>query len=122
LRTTRITAVKTALDAGGGAGSIKFYDGTRPAAGGTATTLQCTVPLSYTCGTISGQTLTLNPASAGTRVAAATITWARFADSTGAFVMDANVDVTGSGADLELSSVTGSIGAFILMTSGTLSD
>ena len=68
LRTTRITAVRDALDAGSGAGLIRMYDGTKPAVGGTATNLQCTVPLSDPCGSISGQTLTFTPAADGIRI------------------------------------------------------
>lgn len=48
LRNAMLDEIKTALDAGAGAALIRIYDGTRPATGGTATTLlaelTCTDP------------------------------------------------------------------------------
>lgn len=81
----------------GNAGKLAFYNGTRPATGGTATTKLAEL----TCGTpfapaASGGVLTANAITSGVGLAAGTATWARLTTSAGVFVGDFSVGV-GSG-------------------------
>lgn len=117
-----LEAVKTRLDAGSGPALLKFYDGTRPATGGTATTLQATLVLADPVGSVTGAVLTFTAGGECQRVAGDPITWCRFFDSDNVILIDANVGVSGSGADVEVSSVTGGIGGFLRLTSGTFGE
>lgn len=86
-----VTSIRDALDAGSGPATAKFYAGTQPAAGGalSGNTLLGTTTLSDPSGSISGRTFTITaPAADPTADADGTATFVRFADSTGAFVMD----------------------------------
>lgn len=122
LRAARNALIMSAIDADGGAGAVKFYDGAKPAPGGAATTLQVTVPLAYPCATQAGSTLTFTPAADGIRVAGSAITWCRFVDASGDYVADAPVSAPGGGGTVILSAVSGSIGALVRLISGTLAD
>lgn len=115
LRTTRMTAVRDAIDAGAGAGKLKI--------GTTAMgTVLATLTLADPSGTVSGDVLTLDfdpdisdtSADATGTAAAATIT-----DS------DDNVIVSGltvgtSGTNIVLDSTSISAGQTVTLTSGTL--
>lgn len=115
LRTTRMNAVVTAIDAGSGPGKLKI--------GTTAMgTILATLPLADPCGSVSGDVLTFDTSPAlsdssadntGT-AAAATIT-----DS------DDNVIVSGltvgtSGTNIVLDSVSITAGQTVTITSATL--
>jgi hypothetical protein len=123
LRTSRMTQVLNAFDAGSGAGILKVYDGTRPATGGAVTTLLATFNLGATPGTkpsgsVSNGVLTLAnitdvTASGGSNT---THTWARITDSTGAFVADYNTGT--SGADINFSTSTITAGQTIHINNG----
>lgn len=113
LRTTRMDDVKTAIDAGSGAGKIKIYT----SGGGT---LLAVLTLSDPCGTVSGDVLTFS-----------TITSDTSADNTGTaaeakITTSADADVvTGltvgtSGANINLNTVSIVSGATVSMSSGTL--
>jgi hypothetical protein len=109
LRTNRATQVLNAIDAGTGAGTLKLYTGTRPAAGAAITTetLLGTLVFSDPCGTVTAGVLTF---SAITQDASAdadgTASWFRIADSAGVFVMDGNITVTGGGGDMTLNTTS----------------
>jgi hypothetical protein len=125
LKTSAANALKTALDAGSGPATIKFYTGTMPAGPATAITSQVllgTLTCSDPCGSESGGVLTF---SAVTQDSSAdntgTATWARFADSTGAAVMDCDVSVTGGGGALQANTVSIVAGGPISITSLTYS-
>lgn len=127
LRNARATAIRDALDAGSGPGVIEFYDGARPATGGTATTLLATCTLADPSGTISNGVFTLGAVVDGTGTAGATAggktaTWARLKDSDGTFVMDASVSATGGGGDIQLNSTTIATGQTVKVTSGTITE
>lgn len=125
LRSARIALVRDALDAGGLAGVIRLYSGTRPAPGGAITTqvLQCSVPLAYPCGTVSGPTLTFDePEDDGVRVAGDEITWARLVDSDDVFVADATVTAVDGGGDIIINSTVGLVGGPIRFVAGSLTD
>ena len=112
--------LRDAIDAGAGPGKLKFYTGTRPATGGTATTLLGIVLCSATSAPNStGGVLTFNAfVDDDSADADGAATWARFTDSDDAFVTDC--DVATSGADINLNSVDITTGGIIRVTSGTI--
>lgn len=89
LRSTRATAFVTACGANA---KIKFYNGTQPATGGTATTLLATLVGDTVIGTVSSGVLTIGSVtqSNGSHVSG-TPTWVRFTTSDDAFVADINI-------------------------------
>ena len=106
------TAIRNAmLDAittgAGGSALLRIYDGTRPATGGTATTLlaELTCNATFAAGASSG-VLTLNSITQDSSAnASGTATWFRIVKSDGTtFVMDGNVGTSGS--DLNLTTTT----------------
>lgn len=120
LRNARLDQVNTAMNAGAGAAMLRIYDGTRPATGGTATTLLA--ELTFTdpaAGSAASGALT---ASAITQDASAnatgTATWFRVVDSAGTFVMDGNVGTSGSDLNLTTTSITSgqpvSVSSFVI--------
>lgn len=103
LRNSRADAITTAV---GNAGLWNIYDGSRPATGGTATTLLAQL----TCGTpfaagASGGVLTLTAITADSSANNnGTATWARITTSGGTAIID--MDVSTSGSDLNLTTTT----------------
>jgi hypothetical protein len=124
VRNNRLTQILNAIDGGTGAGTLKIYDGTRPATGGTATNLLATLTFSDPCGTVSGGVLTFSAITSGTGTAAAgagtTATWGRIADSAGTFVTDCSVGT--SGADINLNSTNIVQNATVSVTSGSITE
>lgn len=91
-----MVGLRTAIDAGGAAGYVRFYAGTRPATGGAPTTLVVTCPLAYPCGTIDGAgALALAPGPNGLVLASSAPSWARIFTSAGVFVADCNCRLIG---------------------------
>ena len=107
LRNARLDLIKTQTDAGAGAGLLRIYDGTRPATGGTATTLLA--ELTFTDPSYGAAASGVLTASAITQDSSAnatgTATWFRVVDSTAAFVMDGNVGTSGSDLNLTTTSI-----------------
>lgn len=112
LRTARATAIVT--EAGANA-KIKFYNGTRPATGGTATTLLATlVGGASVIGTVSSGVLTIGAVSqTNSGHVSGTPTWVRITKSDDTFVADLSIpgelSFTGTiatGVDVTLSSST----------------
>lgn len=121
LRNTRADAIKTKIDAGGGAGLFRVYDGTRPATGGTATTLLAQLTLSFPSAAASSSgVLTFSAITSATAGASSTATWGRLVDSTGAFVADFSVGT--SAADFILNTVTITTGVNVSCTSAVLTE
>ena len=104
LRNSRNDAIGTATDAGTGAGKTRIYDGTRPATGGTATTLLFETTYSDpSYAASSGGVLTANAITADASAnATGTATWGRAVDSDDNFLLDFDAGESGSGADLIL--------------------
>jgi hypothetical protein len=118
-RNARLDAITT--QAGANA-KINFYTGSRPATGGTATTLLATV----TCGATlapgsSGGVLTFSATTPGTAVATGTATWARLTTSGGTFVADMDVGTAGP-AEIVMATTSIVSGASVSITSGTLTE
>lgn len=119
LRNARLDAITTAV---GTSGKIRIYSGTRPASGGTATTLLAELPCSAAFApAASGGVLTANAITSDTTADnSGTATWARVLTSANAFVID--MDVGTSGSDLNLNSTSISAGASVAITSLVLTE
>jgi hypothetical protein len=124
VKSSVLAAVLAAIDAGGGAGTIKIYTGTMPATPATAIGVQVllgTLTFSDPAGSETGGTLTM---SAITQDSSAdntgTATWARIADSTGTAVMDIDITTTGGGGVMQMNTTNLVIGGPILISSFVL--
>lgn len=111
--------VSAAVDAGAGGGKLRIYGGTRPSTGGAATTVLAELTFASTSfGAPSSGVISANSIAADTDAdATGTASWFRVTDSSGGFVMDGDVGVSGSGADLELNSVNIGAGQRVEVTS-----
>jgi hypothetical protein len=116
LRNAQLDQVTTAV---GASGKLRIYSGTRPATGGTATTLLAELPCSATFAPASsGGVLTLNALTTATAVATGTASWFRFLTSANAAIVDG--DVGTSGSDLNLNSTSITSGGSVAVTSWTI--
>lgn len=118
LRTARASQIVAAIDAGAGAGKLRLYNGTRPATGGAVTTLLAELTFSDPCGTVTSGVLTFSGiASDASADNTGTATWFRIVDSTGAFVLDGTITVTGGGGDITMTSTSIQAGVTVDATS-----
>ena len=118
LRTARASQIVAAIDAGAGAGKLRLYNGTRPATGGAVTTLLAELTFSDPCGTVTNGVLTFSAiASDASADTTGTATWFRIVDSTGAFVLDGTITVTGGGGDITMTSTSIQAGVTVDATS-----
>lgn len=117
LRNAQMDAITTAI---GSNGLLRIYDGSRPATGGTATTLLAQLALSATAAAAaSGGVLTFNAISNDSSAdATGTATWSRIATSGGTAVIDGSVGT--SGADINFNTTSFVSGAVIAVTSLTI--
>lgn len=124
VRSSRMTQILNAIDAGASAGKLRLYDGTQPAGGGTATNMLAELTLSDPSGSVTNGVLTFNAITSGTGTAAAgagtVATWARIVDSNGTWVVDCTVGT--SGADINLNSATIVQNATVSVSSASLTD
>lgn len=107
LRNTRLDAIDDSCNAGAGAALLRIYDGSRPATGGTATTLLAELTFSDPAfGAASSGTLTASAITQDSSAnATGTATWFRIVDSAATFVMDGNVGTSGSDLNLTTTSI-----------------
>lgn len=118
LRNSRLDAIVTAI---GTSGKVRIYDGTRPATGGTATTLLAELPLSATAGTVASQVLTFNAITSDSAAdATGTATWFRVLTSANAAVIDGNVGTSGS--DLNLNTTSLVLNGSVAISSFTITE
>lgn len=118
VRNAMLDSITSAI---GASGFLRIYDGTRPASGGTATTLICQLPLSATAAPASsGGVLTFNTITQTNASATSTATWFRITTSAGTFVVDGSVSTSGS--DLNLTSTACVSGQPINITSFTITE
>ena len=124
VKNSALDTIKTAIDAGAGAGTIKIYTGTQPTTAADAITVQVllgTLTFSDPCGTSASGTLTMSAITQDSAAdATGTATWARIADSTGATVCDVDVTATGGGGTLQFNTTSFVIGGPILISSFTI--
>jgi hypothetical protein len=106
----------------GASGLLRIYDGTRPATGGSATTLLAELTCNATFApAASSGVLTLNAITQDSSAnATGTATWFRIVTSGGTFVIDGNVGTSGS--DLNLNSTSISSGVAVSVTSFTITE
>lgn len=122
-RNALANAIKTAIDAGSGAGTIKIYDGSPPATPQDApsgsnhllTTLNLGDP---SFGAAAVGVITAKAIGQANTVASGTAAWARIADSDGNAIMD--LDVGASGAAINLTSLTLAIGDIVAINSALI--
>lgn len=116
LRNAQLDAITTAV---GNAGTLRIYDGVRPATGGSATTLlaEFTLGSPFSAAAAAGSMSPTLPSDT-TGVAAGTATWFRIVTSANAFVIDGSVGT--SGADCNLNTTTISIGVDVAITGFTI--
>jgi hypothetical protein len=115
IRNAQLDAITTRA---GASALLRIYNGTRPATGGTATTLLAQLTCNATFApAASGGTLTLNAIAGDTSAdATGTATWFRIVQSNGTtFVMDG--DVGTSGSDINFNSVSIVAGGTVDVTS-----
>src|SRR5687767_6447268 len=104
VRNAMLDAITTAI---GSNGLLRIYDGSRPATGGTATTLLAELALSATAapGAASG-VLTLSTITQDSSAnATGTATWFRVTTSGGTHVIDGSVGTSGSDLNLTTTSI-----------------
>lgn len=107
VRNSRLQAVADAIDGGAGAGLIRFYNGTKPAVCGAATTLiaqlTCSDPaaVSVAAGLLTFDTITGDTSADNS----GTVTWARCVDSTGTCILDCTAGDVGT-EDIVLNNAT----------------
>lgn len=108
LRNNRLDQITSAIDGGTGAGLLRIYDGSRPATGGTATTLLAELTFSDPSANSasSGQLTASSITQDSSANATGTATWFRVVDSAGTFVMDGSVGTSGSDLNLTTTSIT----------------
>ena len=114
LRNARLDAITTAI---GASGLLRIYDGTRPASGGTATTLlaQLTLSAAFAPAASLGVLTASAIGSDASADATGTATWARLTTSAGVFVADMGVGT--SGQEVTLNTVSIVIGGTVACTS-----
>lgn len=118
IRNAMMDAITTAA---GASALLRIYDGSRPASGGTATTLlaELTCNATFAAGASSG-VLTLNAITQDASAnATGTATWFRIVKSDGTtFVMDGSVGTSGSDLNLTTTSIVAtqpvSVSSFVL--------
>jgi hypothetical protein len=120
LRNARADAITTFA---GASCKLRIYDGTRPATGGTATTLLAELTCNATFApSASGGVLTLNSITADASAdATGTATWARIVKSDGTtHVLDCSVGT--SGTDIVLNTASIVTGANVAVTSAAFTE
>lgn len=107
----------------GASALLRIYDGSRPATGGTATTLLAELTCNATFApSASGGVLTLNAITQDSSAnATGTATWFRIVASNGTtFVLDGNVGTSGSDLNLNSTSIVAAgivaISSFVITT------
>lgn len=120
LRNARLDAITTFA---GNSGILRIYDGSRPATGGSATTILAELTCNATfAGAAAAGVLTLNAITQDSAAnATGTATWARLFKSDGTtIVMDLSVGT--SGADINLNTVAIVTNAIVSVTSATITE
>lgn len=119
-QTALLNAIKAAIDAGSGPGTVELYNGTMPATPATAVTTQTklgTLTFSDPCGSVSGNLLTMSAITQDSSAdATGTASWARIKDSDGVVVEDIDVTSSGGGGVLQMNTTNIVIGGPILIT------
>jgi hypothetical protein len=109
IRNSRLNLVRDAIDANASPGVVKIYSGTRPGTAGgaigTSVLLASGTFAKPSAANASGGVLTFHAITYTNAVATNTATWARVEDGAGVFVADGDVGPSGSGTDIQVTSV-----------------
>lgn len=116
----RLSGTLTYLDTGSGHARVRIYNGTRPAGGGTATTLLVEIALDKPSGTVSSGQLILASADLPLIASSGTATWARVVNGNGDYAFDCDVSDTSGSGEIKLPSTTLYAGGKTQLTSGVL--
>ena len=106
-------------------GTIKVYDGTRPATPDTAVTTQTllvTFALPDPAGTVTNGVWEADAIDAAMIAATGTAAWARLFDATGAVIADVDVGLTDSDAALWLDNLSLVAGGLVTVTGLTIAE
>jgi hypothetical protein len=125
LKTTRSTAIKTAIDAAATAGKFLCYTAPIPVTGAVITTqtLLAELVMSDPCGTVTAGVLTFSAVTSDSSAnAAGDIAWVRAVDGDNNFVADFDASLTGGTGAVQFSSLTTVVGASVNMTSATITE
>ena len=109
VKNARLAAIAGAIDAGDSPASFVVYSGTRPSPGAAVTDQVALVTLVMPqpfAADLSGGVLTGAAFEEVMADADGEATWSRLVDGEGAWVMDLDVGIEGSGADVTISSTT----------------
>ncbi len=118
VRNSRMTVVRDAANSG----KLALYNGTKPAAGGTATTKLAEFSLANPSGTVSSAVLTFTDPSNTTVLADGTCTWARITDSGGSWVADFTASKVGGTGEIRLTENVLTTGMTLDVTSLTITE
>lgn len=118
VRNDRMTVVRDASNGG----KLALYDGTKPAAGGTATTKLAEFNLATPCGTVTGGVLTFTDPSNTTVIADGQCTWARITNSGGSWVADFTASQVGGTGEIRLTEDNLTTGMTLDVTSLTITE
>ena len=125
-RTARASALKNQIDLGSGAGSIRFYAGTKPATVNTAIsgqTLLATCVLSDPCATVSNGVISFSAISDDLAIdATGTISFGLIVDSDGNVIGDGTAGVAGSGAAFIFNTVSAVAGGICRLVSAVITE
>lgn len=113
IKTSRMTIVLNAIDAGSGAGKLLLYDF-------GASTLLASVPFADPCGTVGSGVLTFTAPIAGTGLASGIAQEGRIVTSADAIVAT-GLTVGTSGGDINLNTISITAGQPVTITSATIS-
>ena len=116
----RLAGTLSYLDTGAGHARVRLYDGTRPAAGGAATTLLAEIALDKPCGAISNNVLVLTSSDIPLIVASGVAMWARVVNGNGDMAFDCDVSNQAGSGDIKLVSTTLYAGGKAVLSSALL--
>ncbi len=117
----RLAGLRDLIDAGSGTAAILLLSGARPATGATyAGSILVRIDLPNPCGSVADGALTLTVGDWGNVLASGDIAWARIVSRDGIVIADLGVGLSGSGADIEINSLTVFAGGLIAITAAIL--
>jgi hypothetical protein len=113
-----MTVVRDAVNGG----KLSLYNGTKPAGGGTATTLLAEFTLLNPSGTVTGGVLTFSDPVNTTVIADGTCTWARMTNPAGSWVADFTASKVGGSGEIRLTENILTTGMVLDVTSLTITE
>ena len=125
VKNARAQALANQIDASSSAGSLTIFTGVAPVGVGAITTQTALVamPLQKPCSaTISNGVLTLANITEQMVQTTGQAAWARLKNGDGVAIADMSVGLAGSGADIELPTISLIQGSYVRITAGQISE